>query len=179
MQSVFVLADELIGSTQPPSKQAGLSLSSNKKQPPHSNPPPAIRKTPAVTTTETRTCRGCLVKGHIFRNCPHNPERSPAGNSKVMIARGEDDIVDEDVYDSPAYIINDISSQESSSVFFTATKVLLDNQAGRSIFKNKDLLSNISAVKPFYISGIDGESRGLCIQEDGEFNDLGRVGLAT
>ena len=57
--------------------------------------------------------------------------------------------------------------------------VLLDNQAGRSIFKNRDLLSDVGIVKPFYIGGIDGGSRGLCIREDGNFNDLGRVGLAT
>ena len=34
-------------------------------------------------------------------------------------------------------------------------------------------------MKPFYIGGIDGDSRGLCIQQDGDFEDLGRVGLAT
>ena len=33
-------------------------------------------------------------------------------------------------------------------------------------------------MKPFYIGGIDGDSRGLCIQQDGTFEDLGRVGLA-
>ena len=52
-------------------------------------------------------------------------------------------------------------------------------QAGRSIFKNKDLLSDISAVPPFYIGGIDGGFRGLCIQEDGDFRDLGHVGLTS
>ena len=36
------------------------------------------------------------------------------------------DIIDEDVYDSSAYIISD---EVSSSIFFTATEVLLDNQA--------------------------------------------------
>ena len=40
-------------------------------------------------------------------------------------------------------------------------------------------MSDVGIVKPFYIGGIDGRSRGLCITEDGDFNDLGRVGLAT
>ena len=63
----------------------------------------------------------------------------------------------------------------SDAVFFNATKVLLDNQAGRSIFKNRSLLRNICAVVPFYIDGIDGGSRGLRISEEGDFEDLGRV----
>ena len=36
----------------------------------------------------------------------------------------------------------------------------------------------MTSVKPFYIGGIDCDSRGLCIQQDGDFEDLGRVGLA-
>ena len=187
MQSVFLLADEVtvgpvsskyttLGSIS--SKPAGRSQSNAKKsqQPPPRNPLPSVQKqSSSFPTSETRTCRGCLAKGHIYRDCPDNPKRE----SKVMIARGEDDTTEDDIYDSSAYIINDTSDPASSSIFFTATEVLLDNQAGRSIFKNKDLLSNVCTVTPFYIGGIDGGSRGLCIQEDGEFNDLGRVGLAT
>ena len=96
-----------------------------------------------------------------------------------MIAMGEDettDTIDEDAYDSSAYITSD---EASCKIFFTATEVLLDNQAGRSIFKNRDLLSDIGIVKPFYIGGIDGGSRGQCVREDSDFKDLGRVGLAT
>ena len=39
-------------------------------------------------------------------------------------------------------------------------------------------MSDVGIVKPFYIGGIDGGSRGLCIGEDGDFNDLGHGGLA-
>ena len=63
----------------------------------------------------------------------------------------------------------------SDLVFFSAIEVLLDNQAGRSIFKNRSLLRNTCAVVPFYIGGIDGGSRGLRISEEGDFEDLGRV----
>ena len=51
-----------------------------------------------------------------------------------MIAKGEDDgddTADEDIYDSSVFIVHDTTSQESTSIFFTATEVLLDNQAGR------------------------------------------------
>ena len=60
-------------------------------------------------------------------------------------------------------------------IFFTAKKVLLDNLH----FKNIDLLSNVDIVTPFYIGGINRGSRKLRIREDGDFNDIGRVGLAT
>ena len=175
LQSVFVLADDITASpTQSKPATAGQRRF-NKKQPPQ-----AARQPTNATTAETRTCRGCLMKGHIYRDCPDNTQRSPTLDTKVMIATGEDDAADEDFYDSPpTFVINETSKQEPSSVFFTATEVLLDNQAGRSIFKNKDLLSDVTSVKPFYIGGIDGDSRGLCIQQDGDFEDLGRVGLAT
>ena len=66
-----------------------------------------------------------------------------------------------------------------STVLFSPTEVLLDNQAGRSIFKNRSLLSNVSNVTPFYIGGIDGGSRGLRIDQEGDFEDLGRVACET
>ena len=132
--------------------------------------------------SETRTCRGCLVKGHLYRDCPDNRDRATAKDSKILIASGEDDAADEDVYDSAAILIGDAAADinatktmTSDAVFFSATEVLLDNQAGRSIFKNRSLLRNTSAVVPFYIGGIDGGSRGLRISEEGDFENLGRV----
>jgi hypothetical protein len=69
--------------------------------------------------------------------------------------------------------------RDSSMVLFGPTEVLLDNQAGRSIFKNRSLLSNVRNVTPFYIGGIDGGSRGLRIDQEGDFEDLGRVACET
>ena len=51
---------------------------------------------------ETRTCRGCCTD-----NCPDNLNRTSAEHSKIMIATGGDDIADEDVYNSTAYVISD------------------------------------------------------------------------
>ena len=137
LQSVFVLADDFTAgpTAGQQTKQAGRFTPSNKKKPPQSTIPQPERKLPNATTTETRTCRGCLVKGHIYRNCPDNPQRSPipTPETKVMIARGEDDATDEDIFDSPpTFIINETSSRESSSIFFTATEVLLE-QSSRTI----------------------------------------------
>ena len=33
----------------------------------------------------------------MYRNCPDNPDRTSAVESKIMIATGEDDAADEDV----------------------------------------------------------------------------------
>ena len=70
-----------------------------------------------------------------------------------MIASGEDENADEDVYDSAAFIIADVihhnqAFHTTSVVLYSATEVLLDNQAGRSIFNNRSLLSNVSTVAP-------------------------------
>ena len=64
-------------------------------------------------------------------------------------------------------------------VLFSPTEVLLDNQAARSIFKNRSLLSNASNVTPFYISDFDGGSRRLRIDQEGDFENLGRVACET
>lgn len=82
-----------------------------------------------------------------------------------MLAAGEDD--DADIFGS-TYMVKDNESG-GSIILFSDTEVLLDNQAGRSIFRNRDLLTDVKAVKPFYIGGIDGGSRGLCIGEEGDF----------
>ena len=82
------------------------------------------------------------------------------------------------------YLIEDGNTDDGSdtskdAIFFSATEVLLDNQAGWSIFKNRSLLHYTSAVAPFYIGGIDSTSRGLRISEEGDFEDLGRVACET
>lgn len=87
-------------------------------------------------------------KGHLYRNCPDNPDRVSTKDSKILIAAGEDEIADEDVYDSTVFVIEDTDAAVSATatidaVLFSATDVLLDNQAGRSIFKNGSLLRNL------------------------------------
>ena len=64
---------------------------------------------------------------------------------------------------SSTFIVHDTTSQELTYIFFTATEVLVDNQAGRSILKNEELLSDVCATKPYYIGGINGASRELLL----------------
>ena len=116
------------------------------------------------------------MQGNLYRNCPDNPDR--VKDSEVLLATGEDDSADDEVYDSKVYLIEDGNTDDGSdtikdAIFFSATEVLLDNQAGRSIFKNRPLLHNTSAVAPLYIGGIDSTSRGLRI------SNIGRVACET
>jgi hypothetical protein len=92
----------------------------------------------------------------------------------MIAAVGEDD--EHDDIDDQVFMIQRSANDDSAFATFEETDVLLDNQAGRSIFKNSDLLTDMSTTDPFYIGGIDGTSRGLCIDQDGDFEGLGRVG---
>ena len=120
--------------------------------------------------TETCTCRGCLKKGHLWINCPDNvaADKAPQGKQSPFIAIGEDDSQDEEA-------IYDACFMMKETVFFGKTEVLLDNQASRSIFNNSDLLSDIQYEN---IEGIDGTSRGLKVNESGDFGGLGREGFS-
>ena len=197
MQSVFVLADDMTvtgplrnpkagrGAGRGGAGRGGAGRGTGRSSQRDQRPPPtgadSISKSSSTRTMpETRTCKGCFVKGHLYRNCPDNPDRASAGDSTIMIASGEDDTTDEDIYDSTVFMLdNAVETQTSTAVLFSATEVLLDNQAGRSVFKTRSLLHNVSAVTPFYIGGIDSGSRGLRIKEEGDFEDLGRVSCET
>ena len=55
-------------------------------------------------------------------------DRAPAKDSKILIATGENDTADEDVYDSAAFLIEDAAdinatkTVTSDAVFFSATE---------------------------------------------------------
>jgi hypothetical protein len=78
-----------------------------------------------------------------------------------VIAAAEDDAADDDKYKSAAFMITDTTyttrDRNSSMVLSSPAEVLLDNQAGRSIFKNRSLLSNVGKFTPFYIAGFNCE----------------------
>ena len=148
MNSVFVLADDARsndaaagrGSKQAsrqylPAQRHGRGVDSLQRL-----PSPQATKRPALSAggqAETRTCRGCLRKGHLWKDCPDNI--SDSGTSNVMLAAGEDD--DADIFGS-TFMVKDNESG-GSIILFSDTEVLLDNQAGRSIFRNRDLLTDV------------------------------------
>ena len=73
---------------------------------------------------EYRTCRICLQKGHLAKDCPDNEDR-------VMMAIGEDDEADEDaIYESNFVVTPKCACPEDfERAFFTATEVLLEKSS--------------------------------------------------
>ena len=134
MQSVFMLADDATGPPRNPKagRGAGRGAGERASQRDHKRPSTGVNTAPKPSSTstgsETRTCRGCLVKGHLYRDCPDNLDRATAKDSKILIATGENDTADIDVYNSAAFLIEDAADVNatktvtSDAVFFSATE---------------------------------------------------------
>ena len=128
---------------------------------------------------EYRTCRVCLKKGHIAKDCPDNEAR-------VMVAIGEEDEEDEnEVYESNFVVTPECDCcEQSDRVLFAGTEVLLDNQASQSIFQNESMLHAVCDIIPYRLGGIDGTVKsGLKVSKAGSFRDLsgvaGKVGFSS
>jgi hypothetical protein len=61
---------------------------------------------------------------------------------------------------------------------FSATEVILDNAAGIPVFKSRQLLENVQTITPYRIGGVDVNSNGIVVKEEGSFSELGVVGFA-
>lgn len=65
---------------------------------------------------------------------------------------------------------------------FGNDEVLLDNQASRSVFKNKSLMSSIVEVKTYQIGGVNPNGKPLIVNKAGNVADLkklnGKIGYA-
>ena len=122
---------------------------------------------------EYRTCRICLKKGHLAKDCPDNAIEVP---NLALVGVGEIDYDDEDGEYEANYVVvprTEDCKQESCSVLFTSTEVLLDNQASQSVFSNEMLLHELEDIVPYHIGGIDGsQAGGLRIAQAGSFKDL-------
>ena len=82
MRSVFILADEVIVAFKHTagrgSKQAGRGagrLSQRDQKQPHTVADRTSKSSSTRATSKTRICKGCLVNGHLYHNCPDNPDR--------------------------------------------------------------------------------------------------------
>ena len=129
---------------------------------------------PAKKWKETRRCRHCNKVGHLKFQCPDNPNTTV----QVVIAA---DIQDSscDAYDDFGTLVATFhDAGEHHVLLFSATDVLLDNQGGKSIFRDKYLLHNVCALsKPYSLAGIDGSTEtGLKVDTCGAFRDFGKLG---
>ena len=170
MHSVFTLADD---DRKEPGRGGGRGRGRGRgrsggrqgeKGPPSDQP-----QQKSSHITETRTCRGCLTKGHLYANCPDNPTNIQS----AMVTTEDAHSVDYDNEYDTAFVCT--TEPQETLVFFTTTDVLIDNQASRSIFCNDELLTKVESATPFYIGGIDSSSKGLLVNKRGHFGDYGHV----
>jgi hypothetical protein len=63
------------------------------------------------------------------------------------------------------------------SDMFPKGMLLIDNQAGRSIVKDEELLTDIHPVRPWSLGGVNEDAETLIINREGVFGDLGSCGI--
>ena len=135
---------------------------------------------PEGCEADSRTCRGCLKKGHIYPNCPDNPSNGGAGRVLVAV-QGEETEDEEEGTEDRIFMINSDSNERV--LLFAENEILLDNQASQAIFKNKNLLHNITSRVPYTMGGIDANHEGLTVARTGSIAGFSRIdgtiGLAT
>jgi hypothetical protein len=90
-----------------------------------------------------------------------------------MVAIGEEDNQDDYAEDDVAFVLSD-----KEYLFFARTEILLDNQAGSSLFNNPELVTDVHEIPPYQLGGIDGQSGGLTVTQRGTYSPgIGTVGL--
>ena len=123
---------------------------------------------PAGCEPVSKTCRGCLKKGHIWADCPDNVKKVLVGKEDA-----EDDWEEEEDEYSAFVIRRKRSLNEEMVLFLNDDEILLDNQASQCIFHHERLLHRVTGRDPYNMCGIDGGQSGLSVDRIGA-----TVGLA-
>ena len=125
---------------------------------------------------EKRTCRFCLKKGHLQKDCPDNDTSS---SSAMLTGKRDRDVEDDDAAYESAYSSGSYMANCGVESIFHDWEVLLDNQAGRSVFRCRNLLKNVVTITPWALSGIVGGKNDECsmVAEEGNFMVFGKVGV--
>ena len=128
---------------------------------------------PAGCEPVSKTCRGCLKKGHIWADCPDNVE-------KVLVGKEDaEDDWEEEEDEYSAFVIRRKRSLNEEMVLFLNDEILLDNQASQCIFHNERLLHKVTGRDPYNMCGIDGGQSGLRVDRTGEIRGFERIGATV
>ena len=79
---------------------------------------------PAGCEPDSKTCRGCLKKGHIWANCP-----DCVTTEKVLVGQDEVDWQSDDEDDQSTFMISTAKKRDREAAMFLSEEILLDNQA--------------------------------------------------
>lgn len=120
----------------------------------------------------SKTCRGCLKKGHIWINCPDNVEKALVGKDEEG-----DDWEEEEDYNT--FLIAGSRKRGREFTMFLGEEILLDNQALQCIFHNEGLLHGVTEREPCNMYDIDGGQSGLRVDRTGRILGFEKIGATV
>jgi hypothetical protein len=121
----------------------------------------------------SKTCRGCLKKGHIWVDCPDNVE-------KVLVGKEDaDDDWEEEEDEYSTFMIRSKRNGDEELALFLNNEILLDNQASQCIFHNERLLHKVIGRDPYNMCGIDGGQSGMRVDRTGEIRGFEKIGATV
>ena len=129
---------------------------------------------PAGCEPDSKTCRGCLKKGHIWANCPDR-----VTTEKVLVGQDEDDWQSDDEDDQSTFMISTAKKRDREAAMFLSEEILLDNQASQCIFHNESLLHGVVGRDPYTMCGIDGGQSGLQVDRTGRISGFQKIGATV
>jgi hypothetical protein len=129
---------------------------------------------PAGCEPYSKTCRGCLKKGHIWTKCP---DRVTTEN--VLMGHDEDDWQSDDEDDQGTFMISTTKKRDREAAIFLSEEILLDNQASQCIFHNEVLLHGFVGRNPYTMCGVDGGQSGLQVDRTGRISRFQKIGATV
>ncbi len=119
------------------------------------------------------TCYKCGEAGHAIRNCPRQ------ALAAIEIDEATRYEIDDAVAQAAMYAAH-CAIMTTDYALFATKEVIFDTAASKSVFKNPDLLTNVTpSASPTVIGGLQQGAPGVRIDEVGNFRDLGEVGIGS